>query len=459
MAMVGISENVHMKFILLLICGTVTIGFIFMHESIVGAKPANQAIMDWVYVESVNLGGMTKDEAEEVLYKYVDQVVMQPIILTLGDEAWQLHPADLNIHVFVPETVEKALAVGRTGSWLERLRFRGAPQEKAINIPLAVSVDGGLFRDFIFNLMTEIYIHPEDAAFIINQDDTVTIKPSITGRRLDLQDFGSRIRRLLTRGSDRTLVLTVEPIIPRFTTRQAEDMGIKECISKFATSFDSGNKPRVHNIKEAASAIDRTILGPGETFSFNKVVGPRSAETGYLEAPIMIDDDLVPGIGGGICQVSSTLYNAALLANLTIVARGNHSMVPAYIAAGRDATVAYDYIDLKFRNDGENYILIKFFVTESTVTSKIYGCIPDAPNRKVSVVTVINEKIPPGIIEKEDPLLAPGDKIVEDEGAWGYIVTVYRVVEHEGIEQSRERISRDRYRPRPKRIRVGTGLS
>ena len=125
----------------------------------------------------------------------------------------------------------------------------------------------------------------------------------------------------------------------------------------------------------------------------------------------MVDDDLVPGVGGGICQVSSTLYNAVLLANLSVVARSNHSMAPAYIPAGRDATVAYDYIDLKFRNDGPSYVLIKFLVTNNTITAKVYGHAPSG--QEISIVTTVDQKIPPGIIKKEDPSLAPGNEVVE----------------------------------------------
>ncbi len=300
-----------------------------------------------------------------------------------------------------------------------------------MNIPLTMSVDEDLFKDFVFDLMTDIHIPPEDAAFVVNQDDTVTVKPSTTGRYLDSRDIGSRIREVIPRRANRTLVLSVRPIEPSLTTSEANAMGIKECISKFSTNFDPGNKPRVHNIREAANAIDDTILAPGDTFSFNKTVGPRSAETGYLDAPVMVDDDLVPGIGGGICQVSSTLYNAVLLANLKVVARSNHSMAPGYIAAGRDATVAYDYIDFKFRNDGSSHVLIKSVVTNNTITSKVYGHFPSG--QEVSIVTSVDEKIPPGIIRKEDPSLAPGDEVVEDDGAWGYVVTVYRVVKEDGL--------------------------
>ena len=323
---------------------------------------------------------------------------------------------------------------------------------EVVNISLAMSVDEDRFQDFVYDLMTEIHIPAEDATFVINEDDTVSVNPSRMGRYLDPRGLGKRVREILPKSYSRTLVLNVHPIMPSLTTEKAEAMGIRKCISKFSTNFNPDNESRVHNIREAANAINNTILGPGETFSFNETVGPRSTETGYLEAPVMVNDDLVPGVGGGICQVSSTLYNAILLANQSVVVRVNHSMAPAYVPAGRDATVAYDYIDFSFRNDGPSHILIRFVVTNNTITSKVYGHVPTG--QKVDIITTIDEKIPPGIIKKEDPSLAYGEEVVEDRGAWGYVVTVYRVVEQDGIEQSRELISKDRYRPRAKRVRV-----
>jgi len=316
-----------------------------------------------------------------------------------------------------------------------------------------MSVDEGRFRDFVFALMTDIYVAPEDAAFVINPDDTVSVRPSNTGRYLDPEDLGNHIKEVALKRTDRTVVLNVKPMVPALTTEQANAMNIRECIGRFSTNFNPENKPRVHNIREAARAIDGVILGPGETFSFNEIVGPRSAEAGYLEAPVMVDDDLVPGIGGGICQVSSTLYNAVLLANLSIVARSNHSMLPSYIQAGRDAAVAYDYMDFKFRNDGSSHILVKLIVADNSITAKVYGYAPDGYH--VSIVASVDEKIPPGTVTVEDPSLAPGDEVVDDEGAWGYVVTVYRVITKDGVELSRERVSKDRYRARPKRILVG----
>ncbi|MGB4274515.1 MAG: VanW family protein [Bacillota bacterium] len=447
------SRSLHISLILLSCCVVAMAAYYTVVNYGVNAGSAEPEIFGDVWVEEIDLSSMTRSQAEEALHRYIDEEISQQIVLAFGDEAWQLDPADIGLSVFVGEIVERALAVGRTGNWLERLKFRILRPRERVNIPLIMSVDEGRFRDFVFALMTDIYVAPEDAAFVINPDDTVSVRPSNTGRYLDPEDLGNHIKEVALKRTDRTVVLNVKPMVPALTTEQANAMNIRECIGRFSTNFNPENKPRVHNIREAARAIDGVILGPGETFSFNEIVGPRSAEAGYLEAPVMVDDDLVPGIGGGICQVSSTLYNAVLLANLSIVARSNHSMLPSYIQAGRDAAVAYDYMDFKFRNDGSSHILVKLIVADNSITAKVYGYAPDGYH--VSIVASVDEKIPPGTVTVEDPSLAPGDEVVDDEGAWGYVVTVYRVITKDGVELSRERVSKDRYRARPKRILVG----
>jgi vancomycin resistance protein YoaR len=447
------SRSLHISLILLSCCVVAMAAYYTVVNYGVNAGSAEPEIFGDVWVEEIDLSSMTRSQAEEALHRYIDEVISQQIVLAFGDEAWQLDPADIGLSVFVGEIVERALAVGRTGNWLERLKFRILRPRERVNIPLIMSVDEGRFRDFVFALMTDIYVAPEDAAFVINPDDTVSVRPSNTGRYLDPEDLGNHIKEVALKRTDRTVVLNVKPMVPALTTEQANAMNIRECIGRFSTNFNPENKPRVHNIREAARAIDGVILGPGETFSFNEIVGPRSAEAGYLEAPVMVDDDLVPGIGGGICQVSSTLYNAVLLANLSIVARSNHSMLPSYIQAGRDAAVAFDYMDFKFRNDGSSPLLVKLIAAVNSITAKVYGYAPDGYH--VSIVASVDEKIPPGTVTVEDPSLAPGDEVVDDEGAWGYVVTVYRVITKDGVELSRERVSKDRYRARPKRILVG----
>jgi hypothetical protein len=153
-----VPRSLHIKLILLSICVIAVVAQAIIIDNDVDARPLEPEILERVVVEDVELSGMTRSQAEEALYQYVDEIVLQPIVLTSGDEAWLLDPTDIGLRVFVPEIVERAVAIGRTGSWLERLRFRISSPRKVVNIPLTMSVDEDLFKDFVFDLMTDIHI-------------------------------------------------------------------------------------------------------------------------------------------------------------------------------------------------------------------------------------------------------------------------------------------------------------
>ncbi|MGE5588857.1 MAG: VanW family protein [Clostridia bacterium] len=416
---------------------------------------AASSIAEGVRVADVPLGGLTREEATRVLTSFVSEVVMLPITLLWEDESWQLEPSDMGVEADISTTVDRAMAVGRTGSWLARWRERRAVAASGREIPLVITVDEYLFRDILFELAAEIDIPAENAGFSIAPDDTVKIRPAVVGRRLDTSGLGAAIKKGLLQREERVVRLNVQPVMPQVTTEQLEAMRIKRRIGAYTTRFAPDAEARAHNIRSAAQAINGVLVAPGEVFSFNAAVGPRSKETGYLEAPVVVEDELVPGVGGGICQVSSTLYNAVLLAGLEIVARANHSVAPAYVPVGRDATVAYDYIDFRFRNDGPGHVMMTSQVGKDSVTVKIYG--DAAPDREVIIRTEVEEKIPPGVVRKEDLSLAPGQEAVDDEGTWGYVVSVYRIIKIGGVEKSKELVSRDRYRPRARRVLVGAG--
>ncbi|MDD2234979.1 MAG: cell wall-binding repeat-containing protein [Desulfitobacteriaceae bacterium] len=147
---------------------------------------------------------------------------------------------------------------------------------------------------------------------------------------------------------------------------------IQEPVSQYSTRFNSSMTNRTHNVKLAAKTLDGIVLAPGVRFSFNGSVGNRTVEAGYLEAPIISGDAFVPGIGGGVCQVSTTLYNAALLAHLEILERHPHSMPVNYVPAGKDATVSYPTLDLKFRNSLKTYLAIRSLVEGNTLTIALW---------------------------------------------------------------------------------------
>jgi vancomycin resistance protein YoaR len=254
--------------------------------------------------------------------------------------------------------------------------------------------------------------------------------------------------------SDRTVKVPVNFTEPEVTHRKLQTLGIRTVVASASTTFDPTNFNRTENLRIGAKALDGALLAPGEMFSFNKRIGPRVENLGYKEAPVVINGELVPDIGGGICQVSTTLYHAVLKAGLQVNARSPHSIPSTYVPLGLDAAVVYDYTDFRFTNNTQEYIYISAWLDGDTIYVTLLG-LTEAP--KTRLVSRVEEVLPIPQQEVLDPELPLGKRVVEKEGAKGYIVTTWRVVEVNGKEQW-QKITSTTYKPRPEVQRVGTAL-
>jgi len=231
-------------------------------------------------------------------------------------------------------------------------------------------------------------------------------------------------------------------------------MNVKGLLGSYTTRFDPSMTSRTYNVSVAAKAFDEMLVLPGHEVSFNKVVGPRSSEAGYKNAPVIVNNEFVDGLGGGVCQVSTTLYNAVLLANLDIVKRTCHSLPVSYVPIGRDATVVYDTVDLVFRNNTDSYLYLKTYIGSGQLTVKIYG--NTDYKRDVTINTRITQEIEPQIIYETDPNLPLGEEVVKQEGSKGFRVAAERIVKKNGVVEKKEALPSSYYSPVNKIIAVGS---
>lgn len=225
-------------------------------------------------------------------------------------------------------------------------------------------------------------------------------------------------------------------------------------ISEFPTRYDATNINRTQNLSLATGKINGTVLMPGETFSYNQVVGKRTIDAGYKDAKIYENGKVVDGLAGGICQVSSTLYNAVLLANLEIVERTNHSFTTSYVKAGRDATVVYGVKDFQFKNNRNYPIKIEGSVGSGILTFKIHG-IKEETEYEVKIVPYTTGTIPYTTQTITDTSLQPGETVIEQSGHAGCKVTTYKQLWLNGTMVSNELLSNDTYNAMQTIIRVG----
>ena len=251
------------------------------------------------------------------------------------------------------------------------------------------------------------------------------IVPDLPGRTLVVPSTVDNIVRAALSPGKRTAVVVIDTKQAKRTKKDAQAMGVKELVSSYTTEF-GGVPNRIHNVQLVAHLIDDTLIAPGATFSFNGTTGDRNASKGFLEAPVIINGELTTGLGGGVCQVSTTVFNAAYEAGLNITARTNHALYISHYPQGRDATVNYPDIDLKFVNDTKAWLLLRTFVSTYSLTVNLYGT---SPHRRVESETaplVVDGRPPTQWVK--DPTLTRGTKVIVESGSPPLSTSVHRKV-------------------------------
>ena len=296
---------------------------------------------------------------------------------------------------------------------------------------------------------SEVHTEPKDAYYT---KDPFTLYPHVDG--IDFDISMEEAKKLLEENKEE-YVIPLKITKPDITTDEIGSEGFPDLLGTYKTYYNSSNKDRTTNLRLASNKIDGTVLMPGETFSYNKVVGERTIAAGYKEAPIYAGGKVVDGIGGGICQVSSTLYNAVIFANLDIVSRTNHRFVPSYVTAGRDATVVYGSIDFKFKNTRKYPIKIESSVSGGVAKVSIYG-MKEEKEYDVKIETKITGSIPTKTVYEEDSTLPAGKEKVVQKGHKGTYSEAYKVVYYNGKVVSRTLLSKDKYSAMETIIKRGT---
>ncbi len=295
----------------------------------------------------------------------------------------------------------------------------------------------------------EIYKEPQDA--YVQKNPTI-VHPEVNG--IDFKISVEEAEELLKEDKEEyTIPLKITK--PKKTINNLGEEAFPDLLATFSTRFDGSNYNRNTNIKLAAKKVNGTVILPGEKFSFNTIVGSRTIEAGFKEGTAYVGGKVVPDVGGGVCQVSSTIYNTALLANMQIVERSNHMFTTGYVAASRDATVYYGSLDFVFKNSRKYPIKMVASANGGVCKVSIYG-IKEEKEYEVIIQSKITSYINPTTIYKEDPTLEEGKEIVEQTAITGCRSEGYKILKLNGKIVSQTLLSKDTYKSRNKIVRRGT---
>ena len=301
----------------------------------------------------------------------------------------------------------------------------------------------------IEKIYNEIYKEKQDA--YISQDP-IEIHPEVNG--VDLAISIDEAKKILEEEKEE-YIIPLNITIPEITLEKLGKEAFPSKLSTFTTRYDASNINRSTNLELASKKIDGTIVLPGETFSYNKIVGERTIEEGYKEAAVYLDGKVVDGIGGGICQLSSTLYNAVVYANLEVTSRSNHRFLTSYVTAGRDATVSWGTIDFCFKNTRKYPIKVVSTVKNGVATIDIMG-MKEEKEYEVVIESTIQEIIPYTIKYVKDTNMEDGAEEIKQYGTNGAKSTTYKILKYNGIIVSKTLLSSDTYSPLERIIKTGT---
>lgn len=331
-----------------------------------------------ITIENIDVGKLTKKQA---IKKLETKYPLNDFYIIWENEKWAIKAKNIDLDYHIEEIVNEAFNYTRNTSMWENIKRKGKLNlKKPHSIRLKATYDEIKLSKELKVICEAINKDAVDASLRVELSGELKRTESKKGKQVDLSRLKEKIYDMINKKKIEDIDLPVLTLYPNISTEQVKS--INSIIGQFSTSFNDSTS-RGSNIHVAGESTSDILLMPGETFSYNKHTGARNWVNGYKSAPIIVGGKVTNGEGGGVCQVSTTIYNAALLSGLTIDEVHNHSLPSKYAPRGRDATVSYGYTDLKFTNPYTHPVYIKNIVGNGAITSKIYGC--DLDRERVSI--------------------------------------------------------------------------
>ena len=410
------------------------------------AKTTSDEIAMGVYAEEVDLSGLTKEEAKEAINAYISGKAEEKITLTIGDEELNVSRESLGVSWNNEEVVDEALALGKSGNLIKRYKALKDLQFDNKVYDLRYTADTELIQTVVTEKCTKynqkavnVGLKKTDSGFVV-----------VDGKQGVVVDESGAVKTILAfiEGdySEENTTVAVPTMISEPIGSAEELAKVKDKLGTFKTSFRTSDSDRSKNVRTGVAHIDGTVLYPGETFSTYEYVNPFTEENGYAMAGSYLNGKVVDSLGGGICQVSSTLYNAVLLSELEIVERSPHSMMVTYVQASADAAIAGTYKDFKFKNNTNAPVYIEGYTTDDKqVVFNIYGEETRPAGRTIKFTNKVLESTPAVTQLVADPAQGIGYRIVES-GHNGCKAELYKEVYVDGVLQSSERVNKSNYK-------------
>ena len=417
-----------------------------------------QTIADGVKIGSVDVSGMTGSDAKNAVTEYINSLKTATFTLTgAEDKTVEATAEDMGVTADVDSAVEKAQAVGKSGSLIRRYKETQDLKKSDVVIDMKLQVDKQKTANLLYANGDSLNVKAVNMG-LKRENGVFTVIDGQDGQEVDYVQSVYAINDFLVEqwdGSNNTIQLVVNDVKPEGS--EEELAKVKDVLGTFTTKFPLNSAGRTQNVTRGCESINGSVVYPGEEFSADAAMRPYTEDNGYALAASYSNGTTVESFGGGICQVSTTLYNAVIRAELEVTARFNHSMTVGYVDLSADAAIAGDYKDFKFVNNSDAPIYIEGSCSGGVLTFTVYGEETRPANRQVSFESETLETINPEVQYNVTSSQPVGYYHVDQSSHTGYKARLWKVVTVDGVEQSREVFNNSTYKASPKIITVGTG--
>ncbi len=476
--------------------------------SITSSILLRDTIYQGVFVGDLDLSNLTKDEAKAKIIEHFPGTLDGTVLLKCDNIEKELNLIDLAAGLDIESTVQEAYSIGRNGNLFARFQTINDAKKKNIVITPHILCDDAMLETALKEMACQLdgagremelfvgeneltitrgvpgnYIDIPEAVHLFkkkayslggkplvltakeiipNEPNAKAIHDTISGQPVDAE-YKIENQRLIIiddkpgvsfdidaaqavidQSTDNTITIPITVTRASITRESLQAQLFPDRLGTYTTRYNAGDVSRSYNVSLASQKINEVVLAPGDVFSYNDTVGPRTVERGFKIANVYVGNKVEPGVGGGICQVSTTLFNAVVLSDLEIVYRTNHSLPVTYAPLGRDATVAYGSIDFKFKNNTNNPVRIVASANGGANTVTIYG-VKENKNRTVEITTECTGTYASRLVQKDDPTLPVGTTKVEQHGSAGSSYNTYKVIKENGTVIKTEFLTKSTY--------------
>lgn len=409
-----------------------------------------------VYFGDIPVGGMTQEEAKAAVQQHVEELQSEIITLQAGKNTVQVPVAQMGLSWGNEEIAAEAVGLGKSGNLITRYKAMKDLENEDKVYELAFQVDKSKVEKMLEN-NSEVLNTEAVNAGLTRENNQFTVIPGSQGVTVNIAESVEILEKYFSlewEGGSGSVEIAADVVDPKGTE---EELGkVKDLLGGFNTSYASSGAGRSKNVENGANKINGSVIYPGDSFSVYEAVSPFEPENGYELAGSYENGTTVETYGGGICQVSTTLYNAVIRAELEVTERFNHSMIVGYVDPSADAAIAGTYKDLKFVNNTKAPIYIEGYTSGRSIYFNIFGQETRDANREISFVSETLSTTEPGTQYQAAPGSPIGSMSQVQSSHTGYTAQLWKVVTVNGVEQSREIFNKSTYKASPRIVAVGT---